>query len=452
MRENPTANPASSVQRTSLKQFQIHGISSIIRDLDWLADNPDDLESAILANQSLDTTLSPSLELRSGNRLTSTVGDVVLFRPLGEGAYHDMETLWGGRVDIVPGRNYLGVICERCSTKFLAAQFGEQPSYDRLILQFVAQAGGIGYCTGYSPSLRQKSGNGQAADVEILGVLYHQARNAYLNTIEMSGLLSHEVSAPHEVPPTLLVVGTATDVGKTTLACKLLQEMSKNLCCAALKASGTAWYEDSQLHASSGAVLALNFSFAGLPTTYYVDSTLYQQSMYQLYDYLCVPERLPAHKRPPAIRHQKMPRPDVLVVEHGGDVLGANVPAFLDDEHLVDPVKILIICCESALALIGALNVLRSHGIDSSRTRVYAAMPLVNPHAFIERVEPLMQRGLIHGVVDANKPEAVPELGWRCEYTSRHSEIITAKEMALVMTTMVREEQSRRADAAVRSS
>lgn len=442
MRENPTTNPASTIQRTSLKEFQIHGISSMVRDLDWLAENCDDLEAAILANQPLGTALSPSLELRSGCCLTVAVGDVVLFRPLWGGAYRDMETTWGGRVDLVPGRVYLGVICERSSTKFFSAKFtGDKPSYDGLILQLVAQAGGIGYCTGYSPSLRQQSGCGQAATVEILGVLYHERRRAYLNTMAMSGLLSHEVFAPRAVPPTLLIVGTGTDVGKTTLACKLLQELSKDLRCVAIKASGTAWYKDSQLHISSGAAWALNFSFAGLPTTYYVDSNLYKQSIYELYNYVCVPERIPAYKRPPEIRHQKISQAELLVVEHGGDILGANVPAFLDDEQLVGPVKLLVICCESALALIGALKELWEHHIDSSRIRLYAAMPLVNPQAFMERVVPLIERGLVHGVIDVNKPEAVPEYGWRCEYSSRHLEIITAKQMASVMTTIIREER-----------
>ena len=250
------------------------------------------------------------------------------------------------------------------------------------------------------------------------------------NTLSISGLLSCEAPAPRDVPPTLLIVGTATDVGKTTLACRLLQELAKSFCCVAIKASGTAWYEDSQLHARNGAAWAINFSFVGLPTTYYIDSAVYKQSIYTLYQYVCAPERIPVYKRPPEIRDQKMPQAEILLVEHGGDILGANVPVFLEDEYLVRPVRILIICCESALALMGALKELQERRIDLSRMRVYAAMPLVNPYAFLERVGPIMERGLLHGVIDANKAENTPEHGWRCEYTNRHLEIMTAKDMA----------------------
>jgi hypothetical protein len=440
----------AAVRRRSLKNLHIHGISSMIRDLDWMADSFTDLEAAVLANHPLETHLSPSLELRSGSSLTIRVGDVVLFRPMEEGPYRDMETTWGGRVALVPGHLYIGVMCERCSTKFFTASFsGKQFSYEKLVLQFVAQAGGIGYCTGCSPSLRQQTGFGRAANVEVLGILYDRSRCAYLNTLSISGLLSCEPPPPRAVPPTLLIVGTATDVGKTTLACSLLQEISKTFCAVAIKASGTAWYEDSQLHAKSGAAWTLNFSFAGLPTTYYVDSAIYRRAIYSLYHYVCAPECIPAHKRAPEARNQKMPQTEVLVVEHGGDILGADVPVFFEDSYLVDPVKILIICCESALALLGTLNELQERGIDSSRTRIYAAMPLINPHAFLERVGPLTERGLLHGVIDIHKPESTPEHGWRREYTSRHSEIMTVKDMASVLAAIIKEERRRHTSPAV---
>jgi len=144
-----------------------------------------------------------------------------------------------------------------------------------------------------------------------------------------------------------------------------------------------------------------------------------------------------------------MPQTELLLIEHGGDILGANVPVFLEDKDLVDPVRILIICCESALALTGALKELQERRIDSSRTRLYAAMPLVNPHAFLERIRPIIEQGRLHGVIDVHKPENIPDHGWRCEYTSRHSEIMTAKDLANVMTTIISEERGRHGSPAV---
>ena len=115
----------------------------------------------------------------------------MLFRVLEPGPFPDMETTWGGRVAVVPGRIYIGVICERNSTKFFAASFGEKRcSYHKLVLQWVAQSGGIGYCTGYSPALSGQTGYGRPADVEVIGILYDSSREAYLNTISISGLES----------------------------------------------------------------------------------------------------------------------------------------------------------------------------------------------------------------------------------------------------------------------
>ena len=181
MPETSTTNPASAIQRESLKNSQIHGIASIVRDLDWLADSFADSGGCYPCKPTARDCAISNLELRSGNCLTVRVGDVILFRPIEQGAYRDMETTWGDRVNLVPGRIYMGVICERSSTKFFTASFsGKRLSYDNLVLQFVAQAGGIGYCTGYSPSLRQQNGSGRSANVEVLGVIYHRARHAYL--------------------------------------------------------------------------------------------------------------------------------------------------------------------------------------------------------------------------------------------------------------------------------
>ena len=95
----------------------------MMRDLEWLAEDVPALEAAILATQRLDHLLRADLEIRSGEQLTARVGDVVLFRVLEPGPFSDMETTWGGRVALVPGRIYIGVICERNSTKYFAASF-----------------------------------------------------------------------------------------------------------------------------------------------------------------------------------------------------------------------------------------------------------------------------------------------------------------------------------------
>ena len=430
------------LRRMPLRSFEIHGISSMMRGLDWLADDVPALEAAILTTQRLDHRLREELEVRSGDELIARVGDVVLFRVLEPGPFPDMETTWGGRVDIVSGRTYIGVICERNSTKYFAASFGEKRcSYHKLVLQWVAQSGGIGYCTGCSPALSEQTGYGRPADVEVIGILYDSSRQTYLNTISISGLDSSDPQPQVEISPVLLVLGTTTDVGKTTVACRLLQELSQKVTCAAIKASGTEWVQDSLLHTNSGAAWGMNFGFVGLPTTYSIDAALYKRAITRLYHYLDDPRLIPQYKRPPADRYEPWPRPDMVLMEHGGDILGASVPVFLDDDYLTEPVRMIIVCSESALAMIGALKELSARRIGTRRHRLYAAMPRINPEGFIDRMTPYIESGHLHGIVDINKPNAEPVHGWRCEYANRHHQVLSAGDLVMEMESILDEER-----------
>ena len=429
-----------SLQRTPIRSYEIHGISSMMRDLDWLADDVSALEAAILGKQRVDHLLRKDLEVRSGADLAARVGDVVLFRILEPGPFPDMETTWGNRVDAVPGRMYAGVICDRNSTKYFAASTREKPCfYSKLVLQWVAQSGGIGYCTGASPTLFEQTGYARPADVEVIGILYDSSRQCYLNTITIAGLDSDTSPPQVEIPPVLLVLGTATDVGKTTIACRLLEQMSKESTCAAIKASGTEWIQDSLMHTSSGAAWGMNFGFVGLPTTYSIDPVLYKRAITKLYQYLDDPGVIPEYKRPPGERQRPWPRPDLVLIEHGGDILGASVPVFLDDDYLVEPVRMIIVCSESALAAIGALKELSGRQIGRRRPRIYAAMPRINPEGFIDRMTSYLKGGHLDGIVDINKPTAEPVHGWRCEYASRHDQVLTVGDLAAEMKQIVNE-------------
>lgn len=442
--------PDRPLQHTSIRSYEIHGISSMMRDLDWLAADVPALEAAILIPQRLDRLLRADLEVRSGSELLARVGDVVLFRVLEPGPFPDMETIWGSRVAVVPGRIYIGVMCERNSTRYFAASFREtRCTYNKLILQWVAQSGGLGYCTGSSPTLAERTGCGRPADVEVLGILYDSARDTYLNTASIAGIDSSDIQPHGEIPPTLLVLGTTTDVGKTTTACALLRELSTRFSCAAIKASGTEWYEDSLLHTKSGAAWAMNFGFVGLPTTYSSDSILYKRALHKLYRYIDDPGGIPFYKRPPAARQKQWLRPDMVLVEHGGDILGANVPVFLDDDYLIASVRMTILCSESALALIGALQELSRRRIGGRRQRIYAAMPRVNPEAFIDRVVPYMEHGQLNGIIDIHKPDHEPYHGWRCEYASRYDRVLSVNDVAAEMAAIL-ESESRPTRAQIR--
>ncbi|HEY1352804.1 MAG TPA: hypothetical protein VGF67_24580 [Ktedonobacteraceae bacterium] len=421
----------------SLRDVTLSGIASMIRDLSLLSTDPPALERAILANTA---TLAPSLfydlPLIDDPGAVVAVGDVVLFRLGGErGAYPDMETLWGGRVALLPGSLYLGVVCERQSSKLITAEFAE-PAHlgPALDLQLIAQGGGIGWATGFSPLLEKKYGTGIAADVTILGVLgLHTNPATHLNIIQhtpLHGRPTLQRSIPH-----VLCVGTATDVGKTTVMAALLRAFSQRFTCAAIKASGTGWYEDSQLHMESGATFGLSYTAVGLPTTYNLPPELYLSRITRVLDMASSVEQLPSHLLPPACRGRGLQPPDVLCIEHGGDLIEANIPAYLAEHTLMQDVVAIVICSESALSLRGALSELAASVASTGHTpRLYANMPLVNPQAFVRRIEGLLDTGTLTGVLDIQKPELLTERERRRRYAHCYPRISTPESLLALLS------------------
>jgi hypothetical protein len=432
----PVATPAATAH--SLALHQVFGISSMVRDLTLFTDRPRELEREILATSG---ALSPSyfagVDVVPETEREARAGDVALFRVATPGAYPDMETLWGGRVPLEVGREYVGVVCERGSTKLITA---ELPGGTRLRpgadLQFIAQAGGIGWATGFSPALEREHGVGVPSDVEVVGALYDRRTGSPLSTLDTTAGVGPTALEAGPLPPTVLVLGTGTDVGKTTAACALIRELCRTRTCLAVKASGTGWYEDSLLHARSGAFPVLNFTFAGLPTTYYVPEREYVAAMHRLFALAAQPERIPDWMVPPERRGQARRRADVIVVEHGGDLIWADIPAYLRDPLLMDGVRAVLVASESALALIGALDELDRLGVrNSERRKLYALVPLVNPEGFYRRVEGLLASRRLAGVVDVAKPALAGGKARRCGYSRHYDDILSCADLAYAVET-----------------
>jgi hypothetical protein len=418
----------------SLKEHKISGISSMIRDLEVLSIFPDELESKILNfsdNTNLSLLLSSNLKLISVESCEACVGDIVLFKLKNPGAYPDMETLWGGRVSLEINKKYLGVLCERGSTKLITGEFQNKMKLrDNLELQLLAQAGGVGFATGFSPTLEKEYGYGQPSDVEILGLLYDDKQDKVLSTLELLNSPSSDCFSIDALAPTILVLGTATDVGKTTVASELIKEISQKYYCAAIKASGTGWYEDSLLHQKSGAFPILNFTFVGLPTTYYVDQDIYLNAMYKLFDYVANPENIPKKFIQPEMRDRVLQKPDIILVEHGGDLIWANIPTYLQDFKLMTPVKVILICSESALSLKGAIEEIHSMGINNGEyIKIFASVPLINPEGFYQRITKYLKSNLIEGVFDVKKPSLRNKKEKRCYYSSNYDNILSCSEL-----------------------
>jgi hypothetical protein len=417
-----------------LAAHAIRGISSMIRDLGMLTSDSGALEREVIAAP---PALSPEffldLELAATLEQDAQVGDVVLFRLRTAGAYQDMETLWGDRVPLTPGASYLGVLCNRGSTKLITGELPEGiREWRKADMQFIAQAGGIGRTTGYSPALAKESGTGVASDVDVLGSVRDRSSGQLLNTVQ--ALEGARPPGTVALPPIVLVVGTATDVGKTTAAKAILHEVSRYRRCAALKASGTGWYEDSLLHAEGGAFPSLNFTFAGLPTTYGVPPARYVAAMGMLFGFLADPSTMPDWFVKPDQRAWPREPPELVVIEHGGDLIWGNIPAFLGSATLMQNVRVILVCCESVLALLGALGELAQVGLrNGTGTRMFAAMPLMNPEACYQRLAPVIERGELAGVVDISKPVIAGARARRSGYAEHYERVLACADLVEVI-------------------
>ncbi len=156
--------------------------------------------------------------------------------------------------------------------------------------------------------------------------------------------------------------------------------------------------------------------------------------MMQLYRFLAVPGSLPSCFVPPDRREQTRSVPDVLVVEHGGDLISANIPVFLRHPGLMTPVSTLILCGESALSVLGALQELESLQVrNSEKLRLFAAVPRVNPEAFYQRMQREIQAGTLAGLVDLEKPNIEDRTKMACDYSKHYKQILSLGELMAVI-------------------
>jgi len=382
------------------------GIGSLIRDLSLLTAELGRLRDAIRAGRTpLPGDLFSGIDVVPDPARDARVGDVVLFEHTTEGGYPDIETLEGRRVPLEVGGLYVGVLCARVSTKLLS---GEVPPGTRWrggrSMQLIAQAGGVGRATGFSPVMVRESGSGVAPGVRVVGTLRDRASGELLNTIdraERSPLLAPAAAWP----PTVVVVGTATTVGKTTVCAHLIRHLRASGSCGAIKGAGTGWYEEVQLLADAGADPVLDFPVAGLPTTHGVGA----------HTYLAAIDRLLAEMLAPATA------PEALITELGGDLIAGNVPTFLSERRLMEKVRAVLVCAESAVGLVGAIR-----GLEPRHLPLFAVLPYdANPEGFYVRVEPLLRDGTLRGIVDFAKPEVAALRDPGREYCRHHDAILS---------------------------
>jgi hypothetical protein len=294
-------------------------------------------------------------------------GDVCVFELSPDAAAITIEAVTGRALLIAPGDRFLGTAGHRESTRWVVGiipEGGLVPGNDYWVL---ADCGVVGALLGDSP--REKGHLGQ---VRFLGTM----RDANSATLNIRQFALPSASTVDHGAPVFLILGTSSEVGKTTAAIGVLRALRRSgkTRVVALKATGTSSVTELHSYQDFGAAPCLDCVDFGLPTTYPSG----RDRAAELFDTMldtCL--AIPA---------------DAVLIECGGDILGANVPTFLTCLAARKPDARVILVASDSLAALGARSVLAEMGLTvtlmtgpctdtptiEQRTRDLCGVPAIN--------------------------------------------------------------------------
>lgn len=204
-----------------------------------------------------------------GDDIPAKPGIVLAVRVLDEKTvYNKIEDVHGRMMTVHAGDVVAGVLGER---RALRGYSGVVPSAVRKgdILHLLNLGGIIGECTSANPEV------GPPARVEVLGVILTfeagERRNGKPANIFPGPVALRDDVGP--LPPVIFVAGTCMHAGKTAAASILVRQLTaRGLRVGATKVTGVALRRDSLEMQDHGAVCAVTFNDAGLPSTTGLDA------------------------------------------------------------------------------------------------------------------------------------------------------------------------------------
>jgi len=265
-------------------------------------------------------------------------GDVCAFELPLDASPIVVEAVTGRSLMLAPGDVFLATPGHRESTRWVVGGIpagGLVPGNDYWVL---AQAGVIGDFVGDSP--REK---GHLGRVKFLGVVAADGgRKLNIRDFELG---STNAEAAQDTP-LYVVLGTSAEVGKTTAGIAIVRSLRQkgHDDVTVLKATGTSSISELMAYLDFGVARAFDCIDFGLPTTYPSDRAGIE----------AVFER--------ALDAVLSMRTDAVLIECGGDFLGANVPAFLKGLKARRTDAKVILAASDALSALGGKLVLHDMG------------------------------------------------------------------------------------------
>jgi len=247
----------------------------------------------------------PPLEAASCVAVAGLEGDVCAFELPAEASPIVVEDVSGRSLMLAPGDIFLATPGHRESTRWVVGGIppgGLVPNESYWVL---AQAGIIGDFVGDSPG-----GKGHLGKAKYLGTLRMRGeRNLNIRDF----VVSSDGGKADKAALLYVVLGTSAEVGKTTAGIGIIRSLlqSGHRTIVTLKATGTSSVSELLAYRDFGAAHAFDCVDFGLPTTYPSDRAGIEGMFDRALDF-CLGMSA-----------------DAVVIECGGDFLGANVPVFL---------------------------------------------------------------------------------------------------------------------------
>lgn len=275
-------------------------------------------------------------DVEIGSSIKAERGAVVVVEALEEkSVYGELELVGGRMARIITGDKIAGVLGERQALK---GYVGAIPASIKPgdVLHVLNMGGVIGQCSSVNSDF------GQPLRVRVLGAAIVDGEQANISQYAVPWQTSLPQSAP-----IILFSGTCMNAGKTTAACETIRVLkSRGYKIAAAKLAGVSTQRDLLNMQDHGAVSALSFTDAGLPSTTHTDN--------------CI---VPAAKGVLAALNEC--NPDAIVVEFGDGIMGHyGVDLLLKDAELTSHAKAHVLCANDLVAAWGGLLYLQQLGLD----------------------------------------------------------------------------------------
>jgi hypothetical protein len=273
-------------------------------------------------------------------RVRGHEGDVCAFALGPDAKPVVIEATCGRDMLLAPGDVFLGTPAFRESTRWVVGRIPKGGLIPKSSYWILAASGLVGELVGTSPL--EVSHLGQ---VTYLGAL----ANGNGSVLNIRQLAVDQPTPLDHGAPVYLILGTSAEVGKTTTGLVLLRALRRSRkTVIVLKATGTASLGELMTYRDFGAKEVFDCVDFGLPSTYPSE----RKGIEAFFDL--------------ALVKCFSVRADAILVECGGDMLGANVPMLISRLSRYRSRPKVILAAADALAALGATHVLRDMGVRVS--------------------------------------------------------------------------------------